>query len=147
VIVHNVRIGEDVTSSGGGGGVNCNPSGIFVQFGSPVFSAYEDSWVGGDVHISGMRSCWLGVNRVHVARDVIITHNQLADPDAVEILSNHIGEDLVCQQNSAVWDSAEIGANLYPRQPEPNTVHGDRKGQCVLASPATQGGPPGPGPF
>ena len=47
VIVHNVSIGEDITSSRGGGGVNCSPSGIFTEFGSPVFSAYEDSSVGG----------------------------------------------------------------------------------------------------
>jgi hypothetical protein len=34
---------------GGGGGVTCDPSGIFLAFQSPVFSDYEDSTVGGSL--------------------------------------------------------------------------------------------------
>jgi hypothetical protein len=149
VVVHNTSIGGDIRQRGGGGGVNCTPTGIFAQFGSPVFSAYEDSSVGGEVSISGLRSCWLGVARVHVRDDVSFVRNQLADPDAIEILANHIRGDLACFGNSMVWNSADISptGDLFPRQPEPNTVNGHRRGQCVLASPLTPGGPLGPGPF
>ena len=121
-----------------------------MLFGSPVYSAYEDSWIHGNVSVSGMTSCWLGLARDHVRGNVRIVRDQLADPDAIEIVFNHISGNLVCRANSAVWDSAEAvfgQTALYPRTPQPNTVHGDRVGQCVLASPATQGGPLGPGRF
>jgi hypothetical protein len=147
VIVHNTSIGGNVTSTGGGGGVNCTPSGFFKLIKSPVFSAYEDTSVNGNLSISGMKSCWLGVNRVKAGQDVSITGNTLADPDAIEILSNHISGDLICKNNSRTWDSADAGNNLFPRQPEPNTVAGKRVGQCVLNSPTSPKDKPGPGPF
>lgn len=73
--------------------------------------------------------------------NVVVVNNNLADPDAVEILDNTITGNLVCQHNSMVWDSAELTQALFPRLPEPNTVDGKRVGQCVTAS------PPGSGPF
>lgn len=150
VVVHNTAIAGNVDQNGGGGGFNCIPTGIFMLFGSPVYSAYEDSWIHGNVSVSGLTSCWLGLAGDHVRGNVRVVRNQLADTDAVEILYNHISGNLVCHANSAVWDSAEAvfgQVPLYPRTPQPNMVHGDRVGQCVLASPATQGGPPGPGRF
>ena len=75
---------------------------------------------------------------------------QLGDPEGVEILSNTIANNLVCTDNSAVWDSSEANfgqPHLYPRTPQPNKVGDDRKGQCELASPSTPGGRRGPGPF
>ena len=147
VIVHNSSVGGDVSQHGGGGGVNCNPSGIFKLFGSPVFSDYSDTWIHGDLTVTGLKSCWLGVVREHIGGDVRVVNNQFADPDAIEIISNHIAGDLACSRNSMVWDSTERGRNLFPRTPQPNKVNGDRAGQCVLSSPKTPGGPPGPGPF
>jgi hypothetical protein len=149
VIVHNATIGGDVTERGGGGGFNCNPAGVFAFFGSPVYSSYEDSTIRGDVSISGMSSCWMGLARLNVHGDVRLINNQLADPDAIEILANHISGDLVCWKNSMVWDNAEAGfPGLFPRTPPlTNTVKGDRAGQCVLSSPVNQGDPSGPGPF
>lgn len=149
VIVHNSSIGANVRESGGGGGTRCDPSGIFAAFGSPVYSDYEDTTIGGSLRISGLHSCWLGVARVGIAHSARFVGNQLADPDAIEIINNHIGGDLACMDNSRVWDSADISStgSLYPRQPEPNTVGGARRGQCVLASPATDSSPPGPGEF
>jgi hypothetical protein len=97
--------------------------------------------------VSGLSSCWLGVARVQVGGDLRMFANQLADPDAIEIIANQIRHSLACFANSQVWDSADLTEALYPRQPEPNTVGGRRFGQCVLASPETEGGPPGPGPF
>jgi hypothetical protein len=157
VVVHNSKIGGSWTETGGGGGVNCTPTGPFQQFKSPVYSDLEDSTVGGNVTISSMKTCWVGLARVHVKGNAKFTNNELQDPDGIEIVSNHIDKNLACTGNShpasdpsfaqPVWDSGDLTMNLYPRQAEPNTVGGKRSGQCVLASPTTQGGPLGPGAF
>jgi hypothetical protein len=148
VVVHNTTIGGNVRETGGGGGFTCEPSGVFAAFGSPVYSDYEDSTINGNLDVIGLSSCWLGVARVHVGGNLGMLHNKLADPDAIEIIANHISGNLLCQQNSQVWDSADLSeSGLYPRLPEPNSVGGRRIGQCVLASPMTEGGPSGPGPF
>jgi hypothetical protein len=147
VIVHNFSVAGDVIQTGGGGGRNCTPQGIFKLFGSPVFSTYETGSVGGDVRISSVQSCWMGLARLHVGNTVVMHFNKLADPDAIEILANDITGNLICRGNSRVWDSSEAGNGLFPRIPEPNTVGRNRKGQCVLDSPTKPGDPPGPGPF
>jgi hypothetical protein len=147
IVAHNDVVFGSILQVGGGGGVTCEPSGIFTAFGSPVYSDYEDTAISGSLHVIGFNSCWLGVIRTHVGGSVHLINNQLADPDAIEILSNQIRGNLGCFHNSQVWNSADEGESLYPRSPQPNTVGGKRLGQCVLASPATEGGPLGPGPF
>jgi hypothetical protein len=149
VIVHNATIGGSVRQRGGGGGVSCNPSGIFAAFGSPVYSDYEDSSISGGLSVERLHSCWLGVARVHLGGTARFIGVALADPDGIEIIANVIGGDLVCRGNNQVWDSADLSStgSLYPRLPEPNTVNGARRGQCELASPKDAGGPLGPGPF
>jgi hypothetical protein len=147
VIVHNSRIAGRVRQTGGGGGESCEPTGPFLELGYPVYSDYEDTTIRGNIRVSGLESCWLGLARLHVSGDMRIKENQLADPDAIEILANVIHGNLVCVGNSMVWNSADLTEELYPRRPEPNTVIGQRRGQCVLASPETEGGEPGPGPF
>jgi hypothetical protein len=150
VIVHNTSIGGSVYQNDGGGGVSCNPQGIFALFGSGPYSAYEDSTVGGSINVHGLNTCWFGINRVSVGGSVNFDDNQLADPDGAELNTNTIHGNLSCHGNSFVWDSSEASfgqSGLYPRTPKPNTVTGTRYGQCVLASPATQGGPSGPGAF
>jgi hypothetical protein len=115
-----------------------------------VYSDYEDSTVVGDLTIAGLRSCWLGMARVHLGGNANFANSKFADPDAIEILANHIRGDLVCVGNSMVWDSADISPTpgvLFPRLPEPNWVGGHRFGQCRLSSPTSQGGPLGPGLF
>jgi hypothetical protein len=147
VVVHNFTVGGDVIQTGGGGGVNCKPQGIFKLFQSPVYSTYEVGTVGGDVRISSVHSCWMGVVELNVGNTVVMYRNRLADPDAIEILSNNITGNLICRGNSMTWDNGDIGPHLFPRQPEPNTVGRNRKGQCVLSSPNTKTDKPGPGPF
>jgi len=147
VIVHNFSVGGDVIQTGGGGGVNCKPQGVFKLFQSPVYSTYEVGTVGGDIRISSVHSCWMGVVEMHVGNTVVMYQNKLADPDAIEILSNNITGNLICRGNSRTWDNGDIGPNLFPRQPEPNTIGRNRKGQCVLSSPNTKTDKPGPGPF
>ena len=149
VIVHASTIGGSVLETGGGGGFTCNPLGGFDKFHSPVYSDYEDTSIGGSLSVKSLTSCWLGVARDHVQGGASFDNVQLADPDGIEIIDNHVGRNLACYDNSMVWDSADLSATgaLWPRQPEPNTVGGMRLGQCALASPATDNGPPGPGAF
>lgn len=147
VIVHNATIAGNVNQLGGGGGLTCNPVGLFAAFGSPAFTTYEDSTIGGSIGIRRMHSCWLGVIRDQIGKNAEFINNQLADPDAIEIMTNQIGRNLACRGNSQVWDNADIGESLFPRQPGPNTVAGQRSGQCVVSSPNTQDDQPGPGPF
>jgi hypothetical protein len=153
--MHGLQIEGNVSIRDGGGGAYCVPDFHF--------SNIEDSSVGGNVTISGLKSCWSGLTRDHIEGNVRVENNQLADPDAIEILANVIEGNLSCNGNQLFdftatpaappvlhnpWDSAEAGfPGLFPRIAEPNTVHGHRSGQCVLASPATMGGPLGPGPF
>ena len=148
IIEHRSTINGNVMQTGGGGGVNCDPSGIFSAFGSPVFSAYELGTINGNLTISGVQSCWLGVEDMRINGNVTIANNQLADPDAIEITAGHFNGNLSCHANSAVWDNNEgPSGDLFPRIPNPNTVTGTRSGQCVLASPTTATGGSGPGPF
>jgi hypothetical protein len=148
VVLHGSDISGNVVESGGGGGFNCDPSGVFSLFGSPVFSVIgEGSHVGGNVTVTGLTSCWLGVTHSRIDGSVRMLNNQLADPDAIEILDNDIGGNIVCEQNSMMWDSADlVEGSLYPRLWEPNRVSGTRVGQCVVAPPLTADGS-SPGAF
>ena len=148
IIVHDSVIGGNVKQTGGGGGVTCAPSGAFATIiKSPVFSDYEDNKVYGNINVTGLQSCWMGFGRDNVDGNLRVINDQLAEPNAIEIIANEIEGNLVCRENKMVWDSAQPGATLFPRLPEPNKVQGDRRGQCKLASPTTEGGPLGPGPF
>ena len=82
-----------------------------------------------------------------VGANLSVADTALSDPDAIEILSNTITGNLACSSNDRVWDSSDESEHIYPRFAHPNTVGGVRSGQCVLASPAVEAGPLGPGPF
>jgi hypothetical protein len=99
VVVHNAAIGHDVVELTGGGGVTCKPTGIFVKFGSPVYSDYEDNWIGGSVWVKSLRSCWFGAIRNWVGGSMTVSKNRMADPDAMEVTSNVVLHDLTCFRN------------------------------------------------
>lgn len=156
VVIHSTKIGADVVQTGGGGGpgtFSCPTptSGAFAFIKSPVYSDYEDSAVGGSMTVTKLTSCWLGVARVHVTGNLSLVSDKLGDPDAIEILSNHITGNLACRSDSPrTWDSNELnpqGSHNYPRKLDRNVVHGKRSGQCVKAGPLTAGGAPAGGPF
>jgi hypothetical protein len=152
VIVHSTSIGGNVTQTLGGGGASCATptSGPFAAFHSPVYSTYEDTKVGGNLTVTRVTSCWLGIVHNHVTKNVTLTHDQMADPDAIEVLSNKINENLVCKNDSpTLWDSSEkTFSSLYPRKLARNNVLGQRIGsKCQKAGPLTQGGPPAGGAF
>jgi hypothetical protein len=161
VLIHNTTIGGKFTDTGGGGGLSCNPprSGIFAAVKSPVYSDIEDSAIGGNVAISGTKSCWLGLARDKIGGSLTIANNTMGDPDAIEVLASKIAKNLSCTGNGhpaasppgaePVWDSTETSFTpgvIYPRRAEPNTVGGSRTGQCMTATPTTLGGPSS-GPF
>ena len=87
VIVHDGTILGDVREVGGGGGTstgpgaNCTPTGIFAAFGSPVFSDYEDSTIGGNLSVTGcirvgLAACatrWAAASPTSTTRWLILT--------------------------------------------------------------------------
>lgn len=166
LLLHGDTIVGNLSIIGGGRkNYDCAPpkSGLFSAFGSPVYTTFEDGSIGGNASFSEYRSCWLGFARARVGGNLSYTRNILGDPDAIEILASTVNGNLSCWGNQLVdvsqsppvytlhnpWDSADLSSNgsLYPRQPEPNAVHGTRSGQCVLNSPTSPTDKPGPGPF
>lgn len=146
VVVHHADISGSVTETGGGG-VQCKSVGAFQAVHFPVYSDYEDTGIGGNLTITGMRGCWLGIARVEVNGNVSIVDDQMEDEDAIEILSDDIGGNLLCVGNRTVWDDEGDGEAQWPRIPYPDDVHGTRSGQCLVSSPTEPGGASGPGAF
>ena len=144
VVIHDSTIGGDAIQSGGGGGVNCTPSGIFAQFMSPVYSDYEDNTIGGNLRITGLNSCWLGGLRNNVGGSVTYSDNTLNDPDANEILSSHIAGNLLCSGNSPGIEYGDSSEDVTPSTP--NVVGGFATGQCAFSVEQPRPAPvPGPG--
>ena len=99
IVVHNSSIEHSVSQHKGGGGLTCRPHGIFKAFKSPVYSDYEDNFIRGNVHISGLHSCWFGFIRNFVASSVRVGSNRFADKDANEVVSNVVLLNLLCFNN------------------------------------------------
>jgi hypothetical protein len=123
VIMHASTIDGSVAELGGGGGVNCTPSGIFAAFGSPAFSDYEDNTIGGDLSVVGLQTCWLGSLRNTVGGNIIDVGNTMANPDAGEVLQNTVHGDIACFNNSPAVQFGDSGAS-------PNVVSGQAFGEC-----------------
>jgi hypothetical protein len=123
VVVHASTIGASVLQAGGGGGRNCTPSGIFAAFKSPVYSDYEDNFIGGSLSVTGLRSCWFGALRDNVRGSALVAGNKMADPDAMEVVSNRIRRDIGCFSNSPAAQYGDSGGT-------PNVVRRQAYGQC-----------------
>ena len=100
VVLHDSTVDGDLLSSGGGGGVTCAPApssafSILPEYGA-VYSDFEDLMVGGNLRVTGLASCWLGALRLTVAGSATFSDDTFADPDADEILNNHVGGNLLC---------------------------------------------------
>jgi hypothetical protein len=122
LIFHSNSIYGNLTQIGGGGGVNCNPNDTLQ--GSPVYSTYEDNWIGGRALVNRYQSCWFGFIRNHVHGSVTLKNNTLADPDAMEVVTNTIQGNLRCSGNSP---APQVGDS----QGQPNVVFGKKTGQCA----------------
>ena len=149
VVAHNAIVTGSVSELGGGGGASCKQEGLFATLpqATPTYSDYEDMSIGGNLSVTGLSRCWLGIARGNVRGNVRVVGDTLADPDAIEILSNVITGSLYCLGDSHVWDSTEGQGEAAPRTALPNQVHGQREGDCRLASALGAGGQPGPGAF
>lgn len=120
LIVHSVAIAGSVNVFGGGGSMNCNATALF---GGPYYDDFEDTTVGGWVTVRHVHSCWFGFIRNHVTSNVTISGMRLADPDANEIVSNTIGGNLACYDDTP---HPHVGDS----QGSPNVVGGSKIAEC-----------------
>jgi hypothetical protein len=120
VILHNATVRGKVSIQGGGGGVTCDP----LLMGGPAYMDIENSQISGGATITGVESCWMGFIRNSVSGTVNISGNTLADPDAIEVVTNSIRGSLVCTGNDPI---AKIGDS----EGELNNVSGRKVGECA----------------
>jgi hypothetical protein len=125
LLLHNSSVGGSIALRGGGGGVTCTPTpgSAFAVFGSPDYSDLEDNTIRGDLTVNGLQSCWFGALRDKIRGDVRISHNTMADPDAMEVATNAIRGDLACYANSPAIQYGDSAGS-------PNVVGGWASGQC-----------------
>jgi hypothetical protein len=135
VVVHNSTIRGNVAELGGGGGVDCKLKGIFRQFKSPAYSDYEDNHIGGGLTVTGLRSCWAGAFRNQVYRSMRWSGNVMADPDANEIATNAVHQNLSCRDDHPAVQFGDSDGHS-------NRVGRHARGECgfgiVLPSPAPE---------
>lgn len=125
VILHSDIIGHNVNYYGGGGGVNCTPGQGAFAFG--VYSDAEDNVIGGNLHVSYLKSCWFGEFRNIVMGNDTVDHNTFADEDATEIQTNTVLGNLSCFRNDPVAQQGDSGGS-------PNIVVGKATGECAALS-------------
>ena len=125
VIVHASTIGGDIVQTGGGGGNTCDPSGVFAEFSSPVYSDYEDNTISGNLRVTGLVSCWFGAIRNTIGASATFANNTFNDPDASENLTNTIAGNLLCSGNSPATQYGDSGGS-------PNIVGGFGTGECAF---------------
>ncbi len=125
IIFHSDSVHDGITVSGGGGGeagYSCAPNPMLG--GNPDFSDFEDNKVTGNVIVSGMVSCWLGLFRNTVDGSMTVKNNTMGDPDANEVATNYIYNNLACFNN---MPPAQLGDTFPP----PNHVSGKKLGECA----------------
>jgi hypothetical protein len=143
VIVHAETIAGDVLIGGGGGGVTCQPPGPLGP--EPAFSTVEDSTIGGDMVVVGLQSCWFGALYDQIGGNAFIIGNTMADPDAMEVSTNTVDENMVCLANSP---AIQFGDNSSGRPTSSNQVGEIAFGECGfdVLSPNPAGDPTVPIP-
>jgi len=157
VVVHSIAVGGNVSISGGGGGaaaVTCNaqapgaPTVANLEPWSldptldftPVYTDVEDSSIGGSLSITHVTSCWLGSLRDQIAGSATWSYNTMGDPDAMEVGSNLILNNMSCSGNTPAIQFGDGGA-------APSVVGLSASGQCgfnvtvLNPSPAAGEGP------
>lgn len=126
-IVHNVTIGGDARQIGGGGGVTCTPpGGILGAEQTPAYTDFEDTTIGGNLWVTGLRTCWLGTIRDQIAGSATFSNNHMADPDAGEIVSDVIAGNMICTTNQPAPHFGDSGGHA-------DVVGGYGAGQCAFS--------------
>jgi Protein of unknown function (DUF3224) len=139
VVVHSATIGGDVTLLGGGGGVgtpaagscespppapwSSDPALTNPDTGSPVFTDFEDTTIGGRYAVVGVRTCWLGTFRTSIGGSMTLVGNKTDDPDGNEISTDRVGGNMVCLSNLPAVQIGDSGGS-------PNIVGRRGVGQC-----------------
>jgi hypothetical protein len=124
MIVHNDKIAGNVTETGGGGGLTCNP--LFPN-GPPPYTDYNGDTIGGSVTVTGKHTCWDGFLGNTVWGSVTWSNNTTVIPDGNLMGTNTVHEDLNCFDNSPAPHLSDI-------TPLPNTVFDIARGQCRALS-------------
>lgn len=129
VVVHDSVILGSTDELGGGGGLSCIPpsTGIFATLQSPVFSDFEDNWIGGSLIVGGLQTCWEGALRNNIQGNLEDIGNVFADPDANETLSNQVHQNIDCSGNSPQVQYGDSGGT-------PNVVSGSASGECSFSA-------------
>ena len=96
---------------------------VSIQGGNGFFSTVEDNHIAGGATINGYSGFWLGFIRNHVAGTVRLNNNMMDDPDANEYVTNTIGGDLICHNDSPAPQIGDSGGSL-------NVVGGQKIDQC-----------------
>ncbi len=122
VLVHYSSVGQNLQLAGGGGGLNCNNQAALN--GSPAYATVEDVSVGGNMTITGWRTCWLGVFRTAVSGNARYQNNVTADPDGNEIQTNNVKGNFGCTGNNPVPQRGDSDGT-------PSVVFGLATGQCA----------------
>jgi hypothetical protein len=92
----------------------------------------KDNVIDGNVMVQGWEGAWFGIIRNHVGGNVKATHtvgtrldqDTLTFLDSTEIVTNVIGGNLICEQNSPPAQIADSGGSA-------NTVGGNKIGECA----------------
>jgi Protein of unknown function (DUF3224) len=154
VVIHSIAIGGNVSLIGGGGGTAGPPASgacfgaatpepwasdpSLGGSGTPVYSDFEDSTIGGNFTIIGRQSCFNGTFRNEIGGNATFIANTMGDPDAMEVTSNEIGRNLTCASNLPAVQFGDSGGS-------PNTVAGRASGECgfnvVLPKTPPEGAP------
>ena len=96
-------------------------------FGGPfgmTWNAIEDNVINGGYNEIGYNGFWNGFIRNTVSGSVNLIHNQVADPDGNEVVTNTIHGDLNCVGNDP---APQVGDS----EGAPNRVTGAKTGQCA----------------
>ncbi len=143
VVVHNTTIGTDAVQTGGGGGNGAacaTTPGVFALLMSPAYSDYEDNTMSGNLRVSGVTSCWFGVERNTIGGSATFANNNFTIPNANEILSNHVAGNLLCSNlmPAVAFNASASGSS--------NVVGGFGTGQCAfgVTQPKLPSGTPTP---
>ncbi len=153
VVVHSASIAGNVSLLGGGGGVAGAPgsgacfaaptpapwSSDTALNGSPVFSDFEDSTIGGSYTVAGVRTCWLGTFRTHIAGNTTWVGNRTSDPDGNELATNSTAGSMICLSNIPATQFGDSGGS-------PNIVGRQAIGQCGFNVVLPKTPPEGPTP-
>jgi hypothetical protein len=143
VLVQAVAIGGNATVLGGGGGVvggpgsnGCfspkakipapwsrDPQLIAPPNGSPQYTDFEDSTIGGNFKVIGVQSCYVASFRDVVGGNVTFSGNATSDSDGSELATNLVGGNLICQGNAPAVQYGDSGATS-------NIVSGRAAGEC-----------------